>query len=96
MGLLVGKRLQAILGALSRSSALEEASAAACAATQKLADARHALTRTLERPPQKDVRRRPPRIGVFVCNCGINIGGVVDVPAVLDRLRASLSQGAAD
>ncbi len=23
----------------------------------------------------------PPRIGVFVCNCGINIGGVADVPA---------------
>ena len=26
----------------------------------------------------------PPRIGVFVCNCGINIGGVADVPAVRD------------
>ena len=25
-----------------------------------------------------------PRIGVFVCNCGINIAGVVDVPAVQD------------
>ena len=25
---------------------------------------------------------KTPRIGVFVCNCGINIGGVVDVPAV--------------
>ena len=25
----------------------------------------------------------PPRIGVFVCHCGINIGGVVDVPAVV-------------
>ena len=25
-----------------------------------------------------------PRIGVFVCHCGINIGGYVDVPAVVD------------
>jgi heterodisulfide reductase subunit A len=25
-----------------------------------------------------------PRVGVFVCNCGINIAGVVDVPAVRD------------
>jgi heterodisulfide reductase subunit A len=25
-----------------------------------------------------------PRIGVFVCRCGINIAGVVDVPAVRD------------
>ena len=27
------------------------------------------------------------RIGVFVCHCGINIGGVVDVPAVVDYAR---------
>ncbi len=25
-----------------------------------------------------------PRIGVYVCHCGINIGGVVDVVAVRD------------
>lgn len=25
-----------------------------------------------------------PRIGVFVCHCGINIGGIVDVPSVVD------------
>jgi heterodisulfide reductase subunit A len=25
-----------------------------------------------------------PRIGVFICYCGINIGGVVDVPAVVE------------
>ena len=24
------------------------------------------------------------RIGVFICHCGINIGGVVDVPAVVE------------
>src|SRR3990170_2365793 len=28
-----------------------------------------------------------PRIGVFVCHCGINIGGVVNVPAVVDYAR---------
>ena len=30
----------------------------------------------------------PPRIGVFVCNCGINIGGIVDVPAVREYARS--------
>jgi len=25
-----------------------------------------------------------PRIGVFVCHCGINIGGIVDVPSVVE------------
>jgi heterodisulfide reductase subunit A2 len=59
-----------------------EASAAACAATEKLAAARGTRTSVAATPPEKDVRREAPKIGVFVCNCGINIGGVVDVPAV--------------
>lgn len=29
----------------------------------------------------------PPRIGVFVCNCGVNIGGVVNVPQVAAHAR---------
>jgi heterodisulfide reductase subunit A len=64
-----------------------EASAAASAATEKLAVARHSCTAVAEPPPQRDVRREKPRIGVFVCNCGINIGGVVDVPAVAEYAR---------
>jgi len=28
------------------------------------------------------------RVGVFVCHCGSNIGGVVDVPAVVEHARA--------
>lgn len=31
--------------------------------------------------------RDEPRIGVFVCHCGTNIGGVVDVPAVVEYVR---------
>jgi heterodisulfide reductase subunit A len=64
-----------------------EASAAACAATENLAAARHSRTAAIVPPPQKDVRRQAPRIGVFVCNCGINIGGVVDVPAVAEYAK---------
>jgi len=61
-----------------------EASAAACAAGAALFEARGRDTRTLEMPPEADVSGEEPRIGVFVCNCGINIGGVVDVPAVTE------------
>jgi len=61
-----------------------EASAAACAAASTLSEARNEDTRTLEIPPEMDVAEETPRIGVFVCNCGINIGGVVDVPAVTE------------
>jgi len=61
-----------------------EASAAACAAGRSLSEARDQDTRSLEIPPEIDVSGEGPRIGVFVCNCGINIAGVVDVPAVTE------------
>jgi len=64
-----------------------EASASACAATEDLAAARNTQTKTLELPPEKDVIGEPPQIGVFVCNCGINIGGVVRVPEVAEYVR---------
>ncbi len=35
-----------------------------------------------EYPDEKAVQEEEPRIGVFVCHCGINIAGVVDVPDV--------------
>jgi len=59
-----------------------EASAAACAATENLAAARNTCTRVVEIPPERDISREAPKIGVFVCNCGINIGGIVRVPEV--------------
>ncbi len=59
-----------------------EASAAACLAGADLAEARGTDTKSIEMPEQKDVSEEDPRIGVFVCNCGINIGGIVDVPSV--------------
>jgi heterodisulfide reductase subunit A len=60
-----------------------EASASACAATEHLASARNTRTKILELPPERDVGEEPPKIGVFICNCGINIGGVVKVPEVV-------------
>ena len=35
-------------------------------------------------PPERDVSREEPRIGVFVCHCGANIGSVIDVPSVVE------------
>ncbi|MBW2431598.1 MAG: FAD-dependent oxidoreductase, partial [Deltaproteobacteria bacterium] len=61
-----------------------EASAAACAATENLAAARNTQTKEVTIPPQRDVSREAPRIGVFVCNCGINIGGIVRVPEIAE------------
>ena len=64
-----------------------EASAAACAATENLAAARNTRTRAVDIPAERDVSRQPPSIGVFVCNCGTNIGGIVRVPEVAEYAR---------
>jgi heterodisulfide reductase subunit A len=64
-----------------------EASSAAAQAGALLSSARNTLTKTKEVPEQRDIRGERPRIGVFVCQCGINIGSVVDVPAVRDYAK---------
>jgi heterodisulfide reductase subunit A len=61
-----------------------ESSAAAGVAGSSLGEARWTLTKTKEIPEETDVRGEPVRIGVFVCRCGTNIAGVVDVPAVVE------------
>ena len=61
-----------------------DASAAAAAAGEILAEARDTLTVIPEKVPEVNVFNERPSIGVFVCHCGINIGGIVDVPGVRD------------
>jgi len=65
-----------------------EASAAAAAAAGELSPARFSLVSTKTYPPERDVSREEPRIGVFVCNCGINISGVVNVSEVAAHARS--------
>jgi heterodisulfide reductase subunit A-like polyferredoxin len=69
-------------------SSVIEASAAACAAGSRLAEVRNTLTRSVERPDEIDVTGQEPRIGVFVCNCGVNISSVVDVAAVEEYAKS--------
>jgi heterodisulfide reductase subunit A len=38
-------------------------------------------------PPEKDVSKEEPRIGVFVCHCGANIGRVVNVPEAVEYCK---------
>jgi len=61
-----------------------DSSAAASAAGEILSAARNTLTSEKEAVPEVNVVNERPRIGVFVCHCGINIAGVVDVPAVAE------------
>jgi heterodisulfide reductase subunit A len=64
-----------------------QASGAAGAAGAMLGPARGTLVKRKEYPPERDIRGEPPRIGVFICSCGINIGGVVIVPKVVEYAK---------
>jgi len=65
-----------------------EASGAAAKALNLLAEAKGSLIRPRTYPSEIDVTGQEPRIGVFVCHCGTNIGGVVNVPEVVDYARS--------
>ncbi|MGM0382986.1 MAG: FAD-dependent oxidoreductase [Thermodesulfobacteriota bacterium] len=61
-----------------------QASGAAAGASGILSNSRYTLSKEKEYPEEIDVTAQEPRIGVFVCHCGINIGGVVNVPEVTE------------
>lgn len=64
-----------------------EASGAAANAARLLAPSRYTLAVTKEYPPELDITHQDPRIGVFVCHCGNNIGGYLDVPEVAEYAK---------
>ena len=68
-----------------------QASAAASNAAQDLTPLRVVAEAKDDLPPERDVAGEEPRVGVFVCDCGHDIGGVVDVEA-MTRSMAKLPQ----
>jgi len=66
------------------TDSIADASGAAVRAAKHVLD--HKIFREEEEIPQVDTSGEP-RIGVFVCHCGVNISGVVDVKAVAKYAR---------
>src|SRR5512136_2923936 len=64
-----------------------EASGAAAKAGSEIASSRNTLVTKKEYPSEISVEGQEPRIVVFVCHCGINIGGVVNVPEVMEYAK---------
>jgi len=64
-----------------------QASAAAAMAAADLPVSPAGLNGEETFPPERDVTGEDPRIGVFVCDCGFEIGGVVNVTHLLDAVR---------
>ena len=77
----------AFLGPRDIPQSMVDASAAAGVAGEGLAPVRGTMLKEVQTVPERDVFGEAPRIGVFVCHCGVNIGGVVDVPAVAEYAK---------
>ncbi len=78
----------AIQGPKDIPQSVTEASAAAAATGILLHEARRTETREKQVPVETNVVGERPRIGVFICQCGINIGGVVDVPKLREYAKS--------
>ena len=64
-----------------------QGSAAAARTLSLLFNEKGKLVKEKVYPPEKDVTEEEPRVGVFVCHCGKNIGGVINVPEVVEYAR---------
>jgi heterodisulfide reductase subunit A len=64
-----------------------QASGASAKVLSLLKDEKGSLITKKEYPPETDISGQEPRIGVFVCHCGTNIAGVVNVPSVVDYAK---------
>jgi len=64
-----------------------QASGASSKVLSLLKDEKGSLITIKEFPPELDISGQEPRIGVFVCHCGSNIAGVVNVPAVVEYAK---------
>ncbi|MCP4671344.1 MAG: FAD-dependent oxidoreductase, partial [Desulfobacula sp.] len=61
-----------------------DSSAAAAGAGAMLTEARNTLNKIPEVIAETNVVGERPKIGVFICKCGSNIAGVINVPEVRD------------
>ena len=80
-----------VCGAFSSPKDIPESVAQSSGAASKamgiISDQRGRLVTVKEFPPERDVSEEEPRIGVFVCHCGVNIGSVVNVPEVVEYAK---------
>jgi heterodisulfide reductase subunit A-like polyferredoxin len=66
-----------------------QASGAAAKALSIIGEARGTLVRKKEYPPEREISpEEEPRIGAFICSCGTNIAGTVDVKEVVEYVKS--------
>jgi len=77
----------AFLGPMDIPESVYTASAAGAQMAELLKSRRGLLSTERVFPQERDTSQEEPKIGVFVCRCGANIGRVVDVPDVVEYAR---------
>ncbi|MBI2287746.1 MAG: CoB--CoM heterodisulfide reductase iron-sulfur subunit A family protein, partial [Chloroflexi bacterium] len=77
----------AFQGPMDIPESVMSGSGAAALCGQLLAGRRGELARERVYPAERDVSGEEPRVGVFACHCGTNIGSVVDVPALVEYAK---------
>ena len=77
----------AFQGPMDIPESVVTASGAGSLCGELLSHRRGGLSRERVYPPERDVAAEEPRIGVYVCHCGANIGRVVDVPATVEYAK---------
>ncbi|MCX7856420.1 MAG: CoB--CoM heterodisulfide reductase iron-sulfur subunit A family protein [Deltaproteobacteria bacterium] len=73
----------AFQGPMDIPESVVSASGAASQCGEILGTRRNLLTKERLYPEERDTTQEEPRVGVFVCHCGANIGRVVNVPEVV-------------
>ena len=74
----------AFQGPMDIPESVYTASGAGAQVAQLLQSRRGLLSKERVYPEERDTSQEEPRVGVFVCRCGANIGRVVDVPGVVE------------
>ncbi len=74
----------AFQGPVDIPESVVSASGAGSQCGELLSYRRGKLSRERVYPPERDVSAEEPRVGVYVCHCGANIGRIVDIPSTVD------------
>ncbi len=74
----------ALAGPKDIPETVAQASAVASAASQALVSSRGKDIIKKEYPPELSISGLSPRIGVFICHCGSNIGGYIDIKKIVE------------
>jgi heterodisulfide reductase subunit A len=78
----------AFQGPMDIPESVVTASGAGSQCGQLLSYRRDKLSKERVYPEERDVSQEEPRIGVYVCHCGANIGRIVNVPSTVEYARS--------